>query len=324
MRILKPRQKGKASSGQKARLEASAARAQKVARAEAKVRNEVSRRKDGVQRSERKERVRAASRGASRDSSGRQPWADAMRLLAKTVLVLVLGGVITTSVWAAKEFITSASERPINTIAVEGEFVYLSEEEISATVAPMIRNGFLTLPLTEVKRELERNPWIETAAVSRRWPDKLFISIGEQQPIARWGVNGFLNYQGQLVKLSTHPALANLPMLAGNPGQEREMMHNYQQLSQLLRPFGLQIAEFYCDELYSWQIVLTNSLVINIGRDHIMEKVERFLTVYSHSLQEEMDKVLSIDLRYGNGVAVKWRDEPAAAIAAKDNKRTEG
>jgi len=265
---------------------------------------------------------RAAARGASRSESQGSVLANGLRWLGKGFAVLIVGGVIASAVWGAKHVVENAAQRPINTIAVEGEFVFLSEQEISAAIEPMIRNGFLQLPLEDVKRKLEQNPWIATAAVSRRWPDKLFISIVEQQPIARWGADGFVNYNGEVIRVKNQGALRALPLLAGNPGQAKQMMQNYQQLSRLLRPFGLQVAEFYCDERYSWQIVLNNSLVITIGRDKIMEKVERFVTVYSRELNEQLDRVAAIDLRYGNGVAVKWRE--AATTADKDQPQQDG
>jgi cell division protein FtsQ len=230
-----------------------------------------------------------------------------MRLTAVGVAIAGLGA----AVFYGKAFIDQAAERPIRNIGVEGQFVYLPQHEISEMVTPMIVGGFLQSPLSAIKEKLESNPWIASAVVSRRWPDQLFISIVEEQPIARWADIGFLNHSGEIVAVKPHPRLRSLPLLSGNPGQGKSVMQNYQQLAQMLRPYGLKISEFYSDELFSWNVVLENGLQINIGRDQTMEKIQRFLVVYERELHKRLSEVAVVDLRYGNGLAVQWKTATA-------------
>lgn len=230
-----------------------------------------------------------------------------MRLTAVGVIIAGMGAVI----FYGKAFIDRAAERPIRSIGVEGQFVYLSQHAVSELVTPMIVGGFLQSPLSAIKEKLESNPWVASAVVSRRWPDQLFISIVEEQPIARWADVGFLNHSGEIVKVAAHPRLNGLPILSGNPGQGRSVMQNYQQLAQMLRPYGLKVSEFYSDELFSWNVVLENGLKINIGRDRTMEKIQRFLVVYERELHKRLSEVAVVDLRYGNGLAVQWKTATA-------------
>lgn len=225
---------------------------------------------------------------------------------------------LATAGYYGKNFLDEASKRPVSSIGVEGQFAYISKTEISEAVTPMIVGGFLQSPLSAIKAELEANPWISQAAVSRRWPDELFISIVEEQPIARWGRRGFLNHKGDIVEVEEHPRLQALPLLSGNAGQEKTAMQNYQQLAQMFRPYGLKISEFYSDELFSWNVVLTSGLKINIGRDQTMEKVQRFLVVYNRELHKRVDEVAEVDLRYGNGLAVQWKTATADSTEAED------
>ncbi|MCW8196535.1 FtsQ-type POTRA domain-containing protein [Proteobacteria bacterium 005FR1] len=238
----------------------------------------------------------------------------------RTLFKLVAVGVVVAGASAAvvygKDFVNEAADRPIRNIGVEGQFAFISQEAISEMVTPMIVGGFLQSPLSAIKEKLESNPWIATAVVSRRWPDQLFISIVEEQPIARWSDVGFLNHLGEIVAVPAHPRLENLPLLSGNVGQEKSVMHNYQQLAQMLRPYGLKVSEFYSDELFSWNVVLANGLRINIGRDQTMEKIQRFLIVYNRELHKRLDQVASVDLRYGNGLAVQWKEATAESERA--------
>lgn len=214
-----------------------------------------------------------------------------------------------------KDYLENASARPISSIGVQGHFVHISQEEVSDRVAPMIVGGFLQSPLSAIKEELELHPWIAQATVSRRWPDELYISIVEEQPIARWGNAGFLNHRGDLIKVPQNDRLKALPLLSGKPGQEQSVMQHYQQLAQMFRPHGLRITEFHSNEMMSRRLVLENGTTINLGRDQTLEKIQRFLVVYSRELQERMDEIASVDLRYGNGLAVQWKEQATDDVA---------
>lgn len=264
--------------------------------------------------------VRKNGQGAT---ARRKPKGDRPPLrsfLRRSLQLATLCGVLVglgTAGYLVKSFLDEAAQRPVNSIGVEGQFAYITQEMISESVTPMIVGGFLQLPLVAIKAELERNPWIAQAAVSRRWPDELYISIVEEQPIARWGEAGFLNHKGEIIEVEVDPRLQSLPLLAGTSGQAKSAMQNYQQLAQLLRPSGLKISEFYSDELFSWNVVLSNGLRINIGRDETMKKMQRFLVVYNRELHKRLDEVAAVDLRYGNGLAVEWK------AATADSAETE-
>ena len=71
--------------------------------------------------------------------------------------------------------------------------------------------------------------------------------------------------------------------------------------------------ELRSDPVHSVELVLSNGLRLVVGRDQIMKKMQRFLAVYRSDLQEKVDSVASIDLRYSNGVAVEWREGALAS-----------
>jgi cell division protein FtsQ len=89
-------------------------------------------------------------------------------------------------------------------------------------------------------------------------------------------------------------------------------MQRYQDLAKLLRSRGMDIAKLASDGKRAWRMTLGNGVEIAIGRDQVMEKVQRFVRVYDLHLQESWAEVQAIDVRYSNGVAVRWRPEGAA------------
>ncbi|GAB1256842.1 hypothetical protein NBRC116494_13440 [Aurantivibrio plasticivorans] len=231
-------------------------------------------------------------------------------------LLAIGGGLVFGAVYLGHGLYDQARARPLNNIGIEGSFNYVSKQDISDLVSPFVVEGFLKAPISDIKSRLENEPWIETALVSRRWPDTLYISVIEQQPIARWSDYGFVNHHGDVINIGRNEFLVDLPLLQGGEELSLKMMNDYQQLTQQLRPYKLAIRELLCDDLMSWRVVLSNGIEITLGRDEIMEKMRRFLLVYNTSLRAQVENIASIDLRYGNGVAVKWKLEAAVEAEA--------
>ncbi|RYY74349.1 MAG: FtsQ-type POTRA domain-containing protein [Gammaproteobacteria bacterium] len=197
-------------------------------------------------------------------------------------------------------------ERPLKSVAVEGQFQYLPKQRAMELIEKEIDGDFIQLNLAKLKNELQQDPWVDKVYLSRRWPDTLVVKIAEQTPIARWDANGFLNQRGEIIRVQDTTKLSGLPWLQGNEINAREIMQQYQDLSTLLRSRGLEIAALKCDNKKSWRLTLKNDKEIAIGREEVMEKLRRFVTVYDKFLINVWTDVKAIDVRYSNGVSVQW------------------
>lgn len=224
--------------------------------------------------------------------------------LAGTAVGALLAVVVLGYQWFDK-----TSIRPVTQVAVAGNLNLLERQQIAQVIRPFVVDGELREPLAIVKDALEQDPWIEQAVVNWRWPNQLNVTVVEQIPIARWGKAGFVNSRGEIVLLNDQSNISSLPLLLGMQGKEKIVMQNFQQLSQVLRAKNLRIAELVADELMNWHIVLENGTAIMLGRDQLMEKIQRFLVVYEKNLYGKFADVKTVDLRYGNGVAVAWREK---------------
>jgi cell division protein FtsQ len=209
--------------------------------------------------------------------------------------------------------VTRLLERPLKNVAVEGEFHYLPKDRAMTLIAAEIDGDFMGLHLEHLKTVLQTDPWIEHVSLSRRWPDTLVVKIAEQQPIALWDADGFLNQRGEIIRVPETQKLAGLPRLQGNESHAREMMQQYQDSATLLRTRGLEIVSLQCDNKKSWRIILKSGVEIVIGRDQVMEKLQRFVTVYDNFLSGVWRDVQAVDVRYTNGAAVRWLPESEMA-----------
>ena len=71
-----------------------------------------------------------------------------------------------------------------------------------AQVAPYATGSFLTADLMTLRREIEKLPWVYRVTARRRWPAEIEVTLIEQQPLARWGTQGYLNHEGEYLRRS--------------------------------------------------------------------------------------------------------------------------
>ena len=264
----------------------------------------------------------ANKKGAVRNQ--REPRFEGLWSLLRTAAFTLLWCCFALSMLWGGILLYQNLDRPIERISVQGDFKYASREQIARLVRGQLNGGFLSLDLGSIRGQLERDPWIANAVVSRRWPGQLVISVTEEMPIARWNRHGFLNSRGQALDIADNSSLENLPLLLGPQGQAREIMEEYQHAAQMLLPAGLKTMEFHLDGRRAWYLKVVTvagsrsqenlslerrALEIEVGQGNVTEKLKRFLTVYDAVLRHRREQIAHIDIRYPNGVAVSWRDE---------------
>ncbi len=213
------------------------------------------------------------------------------------------------------------ADRPISKINVQGDLSYISQQAVQQRIAPYVAASFFTIDLAGMRAELETMPWIAHAEVRRVWPDQVVIRLEEQLPVARWGEEALLNNQGQAFAPRELANYEHLPQLFGPQRAQQQVMQQYQVLSQMLRPLGFSIARLELRERGSWFLTTGAGsagpgIQLLLGRDHLVEKMRRFIAIYEKALKEQITNIASIDLRYSNGLAVGWR-EPVAPVTAK-------
>ncbi len=255
----------------------------------------------------RNRRAGASRRAARRRIAVPRPSIDAslvLKGLALGLLVVAAGLLILQA--------PNLLERPVRQVAVEGSFKYLQQESVRQAVAPFIHNDYLTVPLGELRASLEALPWVYQAAIKRDWPDGLIISVEEQTPIAWWGKQLLINNKGNLFAPAEASIEEPLPYLEGPEGSQEEVMRRYMDLGQVLDSRNLSVQSLRLSERGSWSTALKNGVEMVFGRDQVMAKLQRFLSMYDHMLGKYVSDIKRIDLRYQNGLAVLWLRKPGS------------
>jgi cell division protein FtsQ len=235
-----------------------------------------------------------------------------LKVLLWPLVLGVLGG----GAYYGAQYVLPYADRPIAKVSVEGDLSYISQAAVQQRISPYVSASFFTIDLAGMRQELEQMPWIAHAEVRRVWPDQVVVRLDEQLPIARWGDEALLNNQGQAFAPREVANYEHLPRLSGPQRAQQQVMQQYQILSQMLRPLGFSIASLDMSSRGAWTLGTAQGVEIMLGRDHAVEQIRRFVTIYDKALKEQITKIARIDMRYPNGLAVAWRDPvPETTVA---------
>ncbi|MEA1763121.1 cell division protein FtsQ/DivIB [Pseudomonas syringae pv. tomato] len=259
---------------------------------------------------------RGASRMVAKEPlSARLPKANFsfLKRLFWPVLLVVLGF----GTYEGAQRLLPYADRPIARINVQGDLSYISQQAVQQRIAPYVASSFFKIDLAAMRTELEQMPWIAHAEVRRVWPDQVVIRLEEQLPVARWGDEALLNNQGQAFTPRELSNYEHLPQLFGPQRAQQQVMQQYQVLSQMLRPMGFSIVRLELRERGSWFLTTGAGsagpgIELLLGRDHLVEKMRRFIAIYDKTLKEQITNIARVNLRYSNGLAVGWREQAAA------------
>lgn len=209
--------------------------------------------------------------------------------------------------WAWSK-ITNPQTFPIHSVKITGNYPHLDHDLLRQTIIPFIQNGFVNLDSSGLNDRLAQLPWVYSASVQRQWPDTLLIQITEQNPVAQFGKNTLLNAQGDLFTVDPKTIPSNLPVFVGQVGQQQTMLASYQQMQKLLDPLKLKITTLVMDTRGSWQLELSNGIIVYIDNNNPLVRLQRFEKMYQQIIGNNASQIKTVDLRYSNGMAVGYRD----------------
>lgn len=237
-------------------------------------------------------------------------------LLSSFLLILAVAAVV---VWLQpQEKLKNITNRPIASVQIDGEFLYLSKDQAQELIGGFIHSGFLKLDIDSLKSALEQNPWVDYVSVARQWPDVLKVTIVEQQPIARWGEDGFLNMRGDIVFVNDNHKLQSLPYLYGDDRYAKQVMQQYLFIAKLFGPSNRVLTSLQLDPTLSWTLEFDHTVQVKLGRDRVLEKLQHLQTASSGQLKDRFGEISGIDMRYDKGFAVTWKDAGDERVAATE------
>ena len=85
-----------------------------------------------------------------------------------------------------------------------------------------------------------------------------------------------------------------------------EVSRYYADFSRLLKPLKLAPTHMTLSDRRALELKLNNGLVLELGREKVLERLEKFVGVYERTIAKLPQSVTYADLRYPNGFAVRY------------------
>ena len=241
----------------------------------------------------------------------RTPFVIGFPIFILVVMSLIYAGVF------AYQWLQDEQRLPVQEIVFSGQMDMLNKSDLQAIVRSQTKGSFFALDVDHVHRLMEAQSWVFSASVRKRWPSKLYIHIVEQKAVAKWNDDLLLNRYGDTFeglkimqasdKTSQHIVLDKLPQLFGPGGSEKTALTGYTHMQRLLNASGQRIEQLSLSERFAWQAKLSNKIMLKLGRQEYINRLQRYIDVYP-LLAKEQKAVSYVDLRYDTGLAVGWGD----------------
>lgn len=245
--------------------------------------------------------------------------ASLMKDNVRTITGLMLIAILVLIVSLAKYGLSDPYRFPLDVVEVKGDFRYLDKQQLQDAVAPHVAGGFFTVDVNEIRTVAEQLPWVYKATVKRVWPATLRIHIEEQQAIARWGEQGYLNRNGEPFFPKEINLSLQLPALAGPEGHELKVLENFHGVTKMLAPLGIPVTRMELDSRRAWHLQVGDGVLLELGRADTRVRLQRFISAYPTVFAARIEDLRRVDLRYSNGFSVYWQQ-----LASKSAVGTQG
>ncbi|MFO1318540.1 MAG: cell division protein FtsQ/DivIB [Burkholderiales bacterium] len=191
---------------------------------------------------------------------------------------------------------------PVRDVNVTGSLAHVTHAQLDAVVHRELRGNFFTISLEASGEAFEKLPWVRQVRLRRQWPDRLDVTLEEHEALARWGSEGLVNTHGEVFTAASD---AHLPVFTGPIDVAPEIATQYARFQTALSPLGRQVAEIQVSDRRAWRITLDDGMTLELGRDRVAERVEKFVAAYAVSIARMREAPRIVDLRYPNGFAVR-------------------
>ena len=192
--------------------------------------------------------------------------------------------------------------REVTVSGTSGALAHVTIEQIEAVVQRELRGNFFTLDIAHLRASFEQLPWVRKVAARRHWPDQLEIKLEEHVPLARWGTVALVNSYGEVFTAAFNE---KLPLFIGPPSGAKEITIQYGYFLRSLAAIGQAPSQVRLSARRAWQLRLDSGLVIELGRERIGSRLDRFVAAYARTTGRLQRKFEHVDLRYSNGFAVR-------------------
>jgi cell division protein FtsQ len=191
---------------------------------------------------------------------------------------------------------------------------YSSRAKVQRIFAEDTDRSVFSVPLEERRRRILAIDWVEDAAVSRVWPDRLAVRIHERNPVA------FVLVQGAVMLIDDHGMLLELPpraqfpfpVLSGiraedPPARRMEAVAALMRLSHEMGGLMKDVSEVNAGDPENLRVVAQvegRAVELILGDENLAARFQNFIDHYAEIRKRSPD-VKVFDLRLDDRILAK-------------------
>ena len=196
------------------------------------------------------------------------------------------------------------NDEKIQEIVTIGNLNYANEKKIVENLNQLLGDEIYKIDLRIIKKNIEKNPWISSAQVSIKKPNKLLVKLIEFQPLYIWNNKKYVDSDGNVIEYRDK-LIDNLLKLNSNDNSPQEMYQVYIKIQKILENLNLRVLQL--DRDLDILIIETDKYNFLVNFVIFERKLLEFSTIYDQFLSKSknLKDIKNIDLRYPTGFAVQ-------------------
>ena len=219
----------------------------------------------------------------------------------KNIILLIFSLII---IFLLVSYNSFFNDQKVKEIVMIGDLNHVNNKKISNTLNKLIGEKLYQVSLIAIKKELEEDPWLDTAQVIIRKPDTLVVRLTEFSPIYLWNNKSYIDKNGNKMIPRSYP-IKKILKLSSNVSSSNEAHNLYQDIQDILSKINLNVVEIHQDlDLVK---IKTDKYNFIANHDVMERKLTEFTAIYdqfSSNIKNNFDPK-NIDLRYPTGFAVQ-------------------
>jgi cell division protein FtsQ len=239
--------------------------------------------------------------------------------------VMALAAACVSSAWAGlkvREYALSDpqftfSRNTPDVLTIEG-LKYTQRSKVQRVFATDYEQSIFAIGLAERRRRLLAIDWVESASVSRIWPDRLVVRLRERRPVA------FVFFRSGVLLIDVHGVLLEpppqaqftFPVLSGireteTEPQRADRVRSFQRVLQDLGYLSKDISEVDVTDPDNIRIVAQvekTPIELIMGDSNFARRYQNFLTHFPE-IRKRFPEAKVFDLRLGDRITAKSKDQ---------------
>ncbi|HEX4277131.1 MAG TPA: FtsQ-type POTRA domain-containing protein [Bryobacteraceae bacterium] len=211
------------------------------------------------------------------------------------------------------------TDRACASLEIRGA-VYASKSRIQNVFVTDFGASVFRIPLPERRRRLLAVDWVNTASISRVWPDRIVVTVTERQPVAfaKLPIAGTARYRFSLIDadgvlLSLPPRVRfRLPVLSGVMEEQTETdrrlrVKAMQHLLDDLGPQAKEISEVNAASTADMRVITTidrHAVELWIGDQRYRTRYQHFVNNYEE-IRKHFEQASVFDLRLDDRILAR-------------------